>query len=286
MLKTRFGEAVICVTQPDHAAVSGYLAAHWGNEVFTRLGGYAPVDDPARLRAEVVFAVAEHDNGWWLWEATAPLASIGGDLPPDLIDMDEPLQATADRWRMGIERYRVGHPYAALLISQHAVRLLTPWADTASKVADRLAVRRFLDEVHGLQTALRTTVAADPARRAWLDDRQILPHMRLVQVLDAVSLGLCSKVIQPETGQARGLGRDRLVFGDVPRRSWDDRVTMTMEPVGDRRISVTPYPFDRMPLPAIVRSKRVASTEPDALGSAPSWYATPPSLLDFTLVAG
>ena len=68
MLKRQVGSELWCITQPDHAAVSGYLAAHWGNGEFARPGSFAPFPEPERLRAETILAIAEHDNGWWEWE--------------------------------------------------------------------------------------------------------------------------------------------------------------------------------------------------------------------------
>ena len=46
------------ILQTDHAALSGALAAHWGNAVFRR---------PEPTQA-MLLAAAEHDNGWREWE--------------------------------------------------------------------------------------------------------------------------------------------------------------------------------------------------------------------------
>ena len=53
------------VSQPDHAELSGLLAANWGNDEFARPGQFASANDPEQLRAETVLAIAQHDNGWW-----------------------------------------------------------------------------------------------------------------------------------------------------------------------------------------------------------------------------
>jgi hypothetical protein len=63
MLKTRKGDELICITQPDHAAVSGFLAARWGNDLFARPGTFAPSADPEKLRGEVLLGISQHDNG-------------------------------------------------------------------------------------------------------------------------------------------------------------------------------------------------------------------------------
>ncbi len=61
MLKTSRNGKVWFVAQPDHAQVAGYLAAHWGNEDFSRPGYFANVPDPERLRAAAVMAIALGD---------------------------------------------------------------------------------------------------------------------------------------------------------------------------------------------------------------------------------
>ena len=81
MLKRQVGSELWCITQPDHAAVSGYLAAHWGNGEFARPGYFAPFPEAERLRAETILAIAEHDNGWWEWEAD-PQRDPADGLPP------------------------------------------------------------------------------------------------------------------------------------------------------------------------------------------------------------
>ena len=49
MLKTSRDGKQWFVTQPDHAEVAGYLAAHWGNDDFAAPGYFASVADPERL---------------------------------------------------------------------------------------------------------------------------------------------------------------------------------------------------------------------------------------------
>ena len=86
MLKTKRGSQVWLITQPAHAELAGKMAAHWGNEEFAVPGHFAASVDPERLRREVVLAVAEHDNGWWEWEADPPL-SVEDGLPQDLVPL-------------------------------------------------------------------------------------------------------------------------------------------------------------------------------------------------------
>jgi hypothetical protein len=97
-------------------------------------------------------------------------------------------------------------------------------------------------------------------------------HGRLLQLLDAISLALCSRLIPPLSGEARGFGQDPIALHNVPRRSWGDRVTLSFRPSGEARITVAPYPFDQDPLDVVIPRKRF-SIDGDLRRSA--WYAAP-----------
>ena len=114
MLKTKRGPQVWLITQPAHAELAGQMAVHWGNEEFAVPGRFAASADPERLRREVVLAVAEHDSGWWEWEADPPLSAEDG-LPQGLGEVLENPVAGMERWRLGIPRLAEAHPYASLL---------------------------------------------------------------------------------------------------------------------------------------------------------------------------
>ena len=134
MLRTIQGKKLFMITQPDHAEVAGYLAAHWGNEEFALPGYFASSRDPERLRAETVFAIATHDNGWWEWEATPEISDIDG-LPLNLSDVLKNQAEGMNRWHLAIPRFSKDHPYASLLISFHAYWLYAHSYETDSNPA-------------------------------------------------------------------------------------------------------------------------------------------------------
>ncbi len=101
MLKTNCGSQVWLVTQPAHAELSG------------------DSPDAQRLRQEVVLGIAEHDSGWWEWEAAPPLSS-GDGLPQGLGEVPQDPVAGMARWWVGIPRLGEQHPYASLLIGDRA----------------------------------------------------------------------------------------------------------------------------------------------------------------------
>ena len=104
VLKTHRDNRTWLVSQPDHGRVAGYLAAHWGNDQFAAPGHFADTHDPEQLCAETVLAIAEHDNGWWEWEAIPELGGLD-DLPLDLAEVLKNQQEGMDRWQRGIPRF-------------------------------------------------------------------------------------------------------------------------------------------------------------------------------------
>ena len=82
--------------------------------------------------------------------------------------------------------------------------------------------------------------------------------------------------IAPVEGEAKGLGEDHVVFDEVARRSWEDRVSLEIKPLGDGRIMIDQYPFDESPLTVTVPA-RVA--EPHTW-----WHQAPRILKQFTFL--
>jgi hypothetical protein len=301
MLRTDRDGRAWFVTQPHHAEVAGYLAAHWGNAAFVRPGHFAAAPDPERLRAETVLGIAQHDNGWWEWDATPGLAA-GDGLPLGLREAIRNRDEGMNKWRLGVPRFAERHPYAALLISCHAFWLHGPRIGVGTDPAFRHplhgpagparlegaeadATCGFMAEIEALQAGLRVRLQADAACASWLEPAQLDPHVRLLQLLDALSLSLCAAVIPPLAGQARGLGEDELDLPDVPRRGWSDRVTIAVRPQAGRRIALEPYPFDRNPLPVAVQA-RVLDVHPGHPAPfATRWHALLPEPIRFEYVS-
>jgi hypothetical protein len=301
MLRTNRDGRAWFVTQPHHAEVAGYLAAHWGNAAFVRPGHYAAAPDPERLRAETVFGIAQHDNGWWEWDA-APELDEGG-LPLGLREAIQNQREGMRKWQLGVPRFADRHPYAALLTSFHAFWLHGPRIGAGTEPAFRHplhgragpprlegaeadATRAFLDEIATAQAGLEARIGADPATAAWLDARHLDPHVRLLQLLDALSLSLCAAVVPPLEGPAQGLGEDAFDLPDVPRRGWSDRVTIAVRPRGGRHIVLEPYPFDRDPLPVLVQARVLEAHPGDPALFATRWHGLLPESVRFEYRSG
>lgn len=296
MLKTSVRDTIWLVHQPDHARVSGYLAAHWGGaNGFVRPGHYPGSIEPEIWRQEIVLAIAEHDNGWWEWEASPPIDPADG-LPYGLADVGRERSGEGlQRWRLGVPRLADEHPYAALLMSMHPYWLyafafddlagdadepfrhpLFGGRDAASDlVSDRDATRELLLELQSIQKQLRSRLDADAAWSAAIEPAHLYPHFKLLQLMDALSLML-------------SMGReDDRQLADVPRGGWGDRVTLTWRPLGERRIACDPFPFDTDPLEVHLPVRSVPNPRPSAQNAAlplTRVHATPLQTIPFELL--
>ncbi len=232
---------LLLIRQTDHAALSGDLAAHWGNTEFT----------PPAPRESMVLAAAHHDDGWRAWE-TAPRVDARTQRPYQFTDL--PLAEHAAFYLTGIEDVAARDAYAGLLVCLHLsglyqrrfgidpgipVKRLSPEEDrTRGEVLDQLAAR---------QQALRQRLAASAVPVRLLEEGHVWANYKLLQIFDRLSLYFCTRPPRPMTlapAPADCNGRD---------------VELSLEPVGGQAVRLTPWPFEVSPLPVRVR----ASVVPD-----------------------
>ncbi len=107
MIRRRSGFTLQLITQTDHAAVSGFLAEHLGNDLF------------ARPTADVIAAIHAHDAGWPLHDDQPMLNASGWPLHV----FETPPSLSTQIWSASVERAAVLGPYAALLVSLHQLNL-------------------------------------------------------------------------------------------------------------------------------------------------------------------
>ena len=162
-------DAWLLITQPDHAWFSAELLSLF------RTGGLP--EHPRR--AELLFAVREHDNGWRETDA-APRWNAEAGRPHDFLTL--PREERIELWQRGTARYAGEHPYAALLITRHALQL----HQTRRGQEDWQPFLDYLDELHrGLieETGIPEEEVEDDYR--WLD------------LADLLSLGVCNRWREP-----------------------------------------------------------------------------------------
>ena len=293
MLKTRHENTIRLVTQPNHAVAAGFMASHWGNEEFTKLGFYGNCSNSEKLSAETIFGITEHDNGWWEWEAY-PSSSESDKLPLGLAEvLSNPAEAT-QRWQIGTTRFEDSHPYASLLINFHAYRLYNVANEKESSIHPLFGnSRSFSNKNSSEATSLIETLRNQQERLkqrldslgGWHKDAMhpeiLFPHARMMQIMDALSLYLCSDFIPPVSGKAKGLGRDEVEIKNVPRKDWGDRIEMHITPQDESALACDPYPFDEKGLVVPVVVAEIENFDQNEI-SLTELYKIPKKIVSFT----
>lgn len=165
MLLRADGDAVVCITQPAHAWISGQLARAWGNPAF------GPVDP----WEEVCLAAEQHDVGMAQWDL-APTLNPETGLPHGFTEM--PRDTRLALWSAAPAALTAQSPHAALLVSMHGTSLYEAYGgEPTAAVAEYLhAQRRFQESV---------------VAELGLDRAQVARNRRLVWTWDFLSLALC-----------------------------------------------------------------------------------------------
>ena len=307
MIKRRVGEQFWLVRQPDHAQSAAFLAAHWGNGEFARPGQFNAPSSAEYWRDQTIFAIAEHDNGWWEWEAN-PAIDPDDHLPLDFLEIGK--NRSMAHWRIGTNRFAESHPFAALLICLHSRLLYESVRDDPVQpqlIPPLMAgdgsgmpsggepdeLRDFVAEQKELESKLleRATEAAAtettdlgneelikrypkrgiPPDLPLRQDDFLMPHVRLLQIADSLSLTLCRGGAGPRT------------IDQVPRRSWEDRVTLELEYRDGHGLALSPYPFDQDPLKVSIPAWIIPAARP-AHDSFLTWsYQNQRQLISFQL---
>lgn len=153
------------ITQPDHAALAGELAARLGPPVL-----------PA-LPPEIVRGIAVHDDGWAALDAQVVAA---GNRPTSFLDA--PLPQFVSAWTASIDRAEQVAPIAGVIVSRHFCRLGEARAESrADGAPDAQHLRAFLAKEQQRQERLRQGESEE--RLEFLTD--------VLQFCDLLSLYLC-----------------------------------------------------------------------------------------------
>ncbi len=222
-------------THPDHARLAAAFAKHWGNELFL-----AP--EP---RGHVLHGIAVHDDGWATRDAAPQITRqgkpsafstelVGKYSAFEEIDLADYLAVRDRAVRLVAEE----DPFAAMLVSMHTYNLLTERADRSTIVPEQLPLLdAFLAEQGSLQDNLFLLIQEDGLLTAEEKSRtRIDDHFRLLQATDNLSLLSCVNYDKPATL----LHPLRLKDGGTAR--------VAVEPLGERKFRLAPYPLDASPL--------------------------------------
>lgn len=157
------------VTQPDHAALAGDLAAAVRCSAFPSL-------DPS-----VIQAIALHDAGWAAFDVIAPGSNPGG-RPLSFLDMA--VAEFLSAWTASIERAEVVAPIGGFLVSEHFCRLA---ATRLSMNMDGPGERENIHQFLRCESTRKERLAAEDGHS--LSQRAVL--VDVLQFCDLLSLYLC-----------------------------------------------------------------------------------------------
>jgi hypothetical protein len=178
------------VTQPDHAHLSGAIAAGFDRRRFPE------------LTADVVEAIGLHDEGWEIFDGADPeprprAFQDGRAIPFIAIPPDQFLQA----WACSIGKAERVSRLAGLVVSSHFQSLgRFGLARLAGQPAECSKVRQFLCHEQEREQHLR--------RECSVGSEAVERLVAMLQFCDLLSLHLCSNASQPvEFPQDFGCGR-------------------------------------------------------------------------------
>jgi hypothetical protein len=248
MIRRDAGADWLLIPQPEHARFAGEMAARWAAA-------------PLIPRDSVVFATAHHDDGWIEWER-APRAEAGTGLPVDFLGVG------ADGigiWERGARLVATHDPYAGILVSLHFCALVEAVARRRPP-EERAAIEAFLRG----QRAFRESVADAGAAREPSELERLGRNLRVLQILDYLSLVLCCG---PATS-----GRVTTPGGDVPA------LTLSLEARGEREVALRPWPFEGDEIRGSVPAARLPKVRYDDRSLGRALAAAPREELEFRLV--
>jgi len=177
------------VTQPDHAHISGVIAANFDRTRFPW------------LTDELIQAIGLHDEGWEAFDGSSPeprpviSAEDGRAIPFLALPPEVYLRA----WRSSIGRAERLGALAGLLVSRHFQELgKFGFERLKSQPADADLVRQFLEE----ESQRERRLGGDH------DPKELQLLLSILQFCDLLSLHLCSNAPQPvEFAQGFGCGK-------------------------------------------------------------------------------
>ncbi|HXZ27471.1 MAG TPA: DUF3891 family protein [Terriglobales bacterium] len=195
------GEDCWLITQPDHAALAGDVAANLALPEVT---------------AEVVRAIALHDEGWAACDQRALDATgpPGASLPRSFVAM--PVAEFVAAWSASIDRAESVAPIGGLIVSEHFCWLADEHLSAGGDAPEDAArLRAFLENEHKRRIRLRERERRPPA--------EVEKLLQALQFCDLVSLYLCC-------GAATNVEFPQRLAGPRPIRLRREREACLFEP--------------------------------------------------------
>jgi hypothetical protein len=273
------------ITQPDHAALAGVLAEHWGNERFA-------VPAP---RAALVCAAAHHDDGWHELDSR-PMYNAAERRPAHFIEL--PLTDTVGPYGRGVESVYERDGHAGALVSMHFSGFYTSrWGVSRGGPSENPIARRVVAEQEALWVPALRRAWNYRGRRSEFDADNWHAY-EVLQAVDLLSLAIGLVDLEGTAGVdaepadlATTLGRVDAdarprILGGVPLAAGGEHVTLLLRVAGPGRLEVDPYPLDvaalEVSVPCRLLEDRPYGSEESA---AEAFYGAQIGSLSVTLAA-
>ena len=248
--------SLVMITQNDHAVISGFCAAHWGNDRFER-------PDPflSTMRATLL-----HDLVW-LREESSPCFDASTGQTPNFLAV--PFDTQDNEYRSTIDWINRADPYAGWLVSRHRTGI---WKSRYGLMKQpHYPIRNLSAEIEDLAARIQ---AEQDAAAATLDRQKLTINYILLQVWDLLSLYICSNEHLKETS-----------IEPVPTSysGESSSVCMKLAPVAPMRIKVDPFPFDQPSLEIAMVYRRLSrQVFEDESAFQKAYFEAPQRLAKFT----
>ena len=241
---------LLLILQVDHSRVTGWFAAHWGNDEFARPSPYAAM----------VLAAQEHDTGWWDWEIKPQLNDEG--LPPDYIGSIKHLggKVWLNFYHHGISRLAEQDPYAGYIVSLHSDGLLTQGRGLLPYMPDYTVhpeVKAFLGEQENYRAELKKQLQSSDQYRDFVSDEHLWTNFKLMEVYDQMGQFVCNRYPFNSTLRKNGPS-NTLSNVPTPTKPGNPDTILTFDIKDQSRATVTPYPFDVDPLIVSFQGRLIA----------------------------
>lgn len=238
MIVRQEGDHLVLIRQPDHAYLSGELAAVWGNPPWE-------VVDP---HPSVVAGARQHDEAWLLWDESPTVGPDGRPLSFFQVDR----VTTADMYRRGADAVCVLDLYAGLMVSLHYSGFFHGHWDwqpfsTPDNFPDpeRTALRQFVDGELRRQDDLRRQLDFGD-----VDETRLAANFKWLQLWDRISLDVCRR--DPDEPWS-------VDYPDVPLTASADagRASLRLSMPHAGEYLLDPYPLRRAPYHARLATVRM-----------------------------
>jgi hypothetical protein len=240
VLVTRRGGRLALVTQPDHAAIAGTLARHWGNQEFA-----------TPLASEALICAAEHHDDGWLELDGRPMFNHLKRRPAHFVELA--LTDTAAPYARGVESVYARDQHAGVLVSMHFSGFYTSrWGvDGGAPSENPLALDVVATQEARWVPALREAWGYR-GRRSEFDAHNWHAY-EILQAVDLLSLALCLMDVEQAPPSAPidvanslatidQVAGPRLITG-VPAAPGGPYATLDVTVVEPGVVQVEPYPF-------------------------------------------